>query len=43
VRRENAVKLLKLVKSSASPKIYGLWINPDIKHREVVEKALLNG
>ncbi|MEM1955877.1 MAG: hypothetical protein QXN44_03980 [Candidatus Caldarchaeum sp.] len=37
---QHAAKLLKIVKSSASPKVYGVWINPDKKYEAVVKRAL---
>jgi len=40
ISRENLTRMLKLAKSSASPKVYGLWINHDEKLRDVVERAL---
>ncbi|MCS6770244.1 MAG: hypothetical protein NZ570_07415 [Candidatus Caldarchaeum sp.] len=40
---QRLAKLLKVVKSSASPKVYGVWINPDPKFEKVVKKALRAG
>ncbi|MEM4383593.1 MAG: GNAT family N-acetyltransferase [Candidatus Caldarchaeum sp.] len=45
-RRSDAktmAKLLKMIKSSASPKVYGVWVNPSPKHKKVVEKTLKIG
>lgn len=39
-KTDDVAKMLKIFKSSASEKIYGLWINPDEKFREVVSRAL---
>ncbi|MDW8063589.1 MAG: hypothetical protein RMI43_05415 [Candidatus Caldarchaeum sp.] len=36
----DAAKLLKIFKSSASPKVYGLWVNPDPKYEAVISRAL---
>jgi hypothetical protein len=40
VGRDNAARLLRLVKSSASPKVYGLWVSPDERYVDVLERAL---
>jgi ABC-type Mn2+/Zn2+ transport system ATPase subunit len=40
VGRDNAARLLRLVKSSASPKVYGLWVSPDERYADVLARAL---
>jgi ABC-type lipoprotein export system ATPase subunit/GNAT superfamily N-acetyltransferase len=40
LKQRDAAKLLRTLKSSCAPKVYGLWINPEKKFGKIVEEAM---